>query len=526
MADSFSSLDDRRGAIRYLQAIRQHWFLVASLTALALVCGAATALLSAPRYEATTDILIQPLDSGDTTFRGMSLFRQTLDGSSPVALAARVLGSPEIANTTFARLRDSGAHVSFKVEPLSQAAIVTVRATAPKAATAAEAANTYAQVAVDARTAVFQRELKALVARLQRRTAAIPSTQRYGNYEYATLQQQLGELQGFVGATDPTLGILTPAVLPTAPSWPRTKLTVAVALLVGLLVGSGVAVAIEVFNPRIMREQELTLGHRLPILARIPRLARRVTDAHLSGNGLLPGGAWKGYRTLRAVLATAGESGGYPKSILVTGATPGDGKTMTAVNLAITLASSNLRVILVDADAHRPTVSTVFQSVGRRDGVIQLLSGKAAATQVLVGARGVPRLQLLLSNPEQAAYLHLFETERFRRMLGMLSEHADVIVIDSPPLPEVAEVLAVADASESVIIAVRLGHTRREKLAEVRELLARRGISPLGFVVTLRDRRSTEPDSGYYQSGATTPELVGFPEPKPTPAEMLGTLER
>src|SRR5581483_3485783 len=282
-----------------------HWLLVAALVALAVGAASITTALATPRYDATADVLINPLDSGDSTFQGMTLFRQQLDGSSVTSLAARVLDSPQVAARAYAKLGDRGHGVSFTISPLSQATIVSVRASAPSASTAALAANDYANAAVAARTALFQRELAQRIAHLQAQAASIPAGSRSGNFTYASLEQQIGSLKGFVGAGDPTLQLLTPAVAPSGAAWPRPKLSIGIALLVGLLFGIGLAVALESFNPRITREEELTLGHRLPVLARIPRLPRHVAEAYLSGRGPLPSDAWKGCRTLRAVLETA-----------------------------------------------------------------------------------------------------------------------------------------------------------------------------------------------------------------------------
>ena len=264
-------------------------------------------------------------------------------------------------------------------------------------------------------------------------------------------------------------------------------LSVVVALIASLLLAGGLAVALELFNPRISREEELRLGHRLPILARIPRMPRGVAHGYLTGRSVLPGWIWKGYRTLHAVLANAGTDGGLPKSIMVTSASPGDGKTMTAVNLAITLASADLRVILVDGDFHRPMLASIFDVTSRRDGLVRLLAGRDENT-TLVASTSHPGLQLLLSSRDQVHDLHLLNTGRFSEVLAKLEQQCDVVVIDSPPLPEVAEALAMASAVEAVLISVRLGHTRRDKLAQLRELLARRGVSPMGFVLTTRQR--------------------------------------
>jgi Mrp family chromosome partitioning ATPase len=102
--------------------------------------------------------------------------------------------------------------------------------------------------------------------------------------------------------------------------------------------------------------------------------------------------------------------------------------------------------------------------------------------------------------------LDLFDTQRFEKLIERLSRETDVVIIDSPPVPEVAEALALADAVESVIVCVRVGHTRRDKLNELRNLLARRGVTPLGLVVTTRERpQPTTSEYGYGTSVTTTP---------------------
>ena len=104
--------------------------------------------------------------------------------------------------------------------------------------------------------------------------------------------------------------------------------------------------------------------------------------------------------------------------------------------------------------------------------------------------------------------------------MGRLSDRADVIVIDSPPLPEVAEALELAAAAEVVLLAVRLGHTNRDRLNQLREMLARRGVSPVGIVVTTR--RSAHAESPYDYGGEITAEVVE----EETWAHRRGTIVR
>jgi Mrp family chromosome partitioning ATPase len=293
---------------------------------------------------------------------------------------------------------------------------------------------------------------------------------------------------------------------------------------VGLLLGIAAAVTLEVISPRFMREEDLTRAHRMPVLARVPRLPSRAVQGYFLGQAPLPREAWKAYRTLRAVLSNAGGEGDrFPTSIAVTSAGPGDGKTLTAVNLAIALSSAGLNVTLVDADLPRPMVGTVFNIVGHRNGVVRLLNNPEAAQTGAVDAPLHSRLKLLLASEEQMHELHLFDTQRVKQLLERLAKESDVVVIDMPPLTEVAEAVAFADASETVVICVRIGHTRRDKLAELRELLARRGVVPLGFFVTSRRGAARSDKHGYQGYPGELPLIPGdyllSPERPQTSAE-------
>lgn len=492
---------DSRGAVRYFQAFRVHWLLILLLTALAVGVGAAISLTAAKRYQTSADVQIQPLPAyGGDPFQGFDLFRSASDGSSPTVAAARVFGSVQYQDALGKGLGRAASDVNVSITPLSQADIVSVDATAPNAALAATAANTYADIIVAQRKALFQRELNERMRQISAQLAAFPRGSRQGT-TYATLAGQLGTLRAWVGAQDPTVQILTPASVPGSASWPRPKLTIAVALIVGLLLGAAGAVALELVNPRLMREDELALSQGLPVLARIPKVSARTAHNYLLGRDLLPADVWRGYRTLRAVLANAGVDGGYPRSILLTSASPGDGKTMTAVNIAIALAAAKLRVTLIDADFHRPMVGTIFNVTARRDGLVRLLANPSAPTTGLVDAPTHARLKLMLSSREQIHQLHLFDTQRFEKVLARLEQESDVIIIDSPPVPEVAEALALTNAVEAVIVCVRIGHTRGDRLRELRELLARRGVTPLGLVVTSRARSQTSSSEYDYATG-------------------------
>jgi receptor protein-tyrosine kinase len=251
-----------------------------------------------------------------------------------------------------------------------------------------------------------------------------------------------------------------------------------------------------------------------------------VIQGYFLGSAPLPHEAWKAYRTLRAALSNAGDTDDrFPATILVTSAGPGDGKTLTAVNLAIALSSAGLSVTLVDADLPRPMVGTIFNIVGHRDGLVHLLNNPNTPRTGVVEAPLHARLKLLLASEEQMHELHLFEATRIRAAFDRLAKESDVVIIDSPPVPEVAEAVALADASEAVVLCVRIGHTRRDKLAELRDLLGRRGVVPLGLFVTTRERPRRGGDRGYQGYPGELPVIPGDYLLSPSPSERLPSAE-
>jgi receptor protein-tyrosine kinase len=167
-------------------------------------------------------------------------------------------------------------------------------------------------------------------------------------------------------------------------------------------------------------------------------------------------------------------------------------------------------------------IATVFGVPTTSRGFATLLEDRASAEEALVPAQGYgENLRLLLASPEHAQLVDLLDPDRVERVLTDLRLDADVVIVDSPPLTEVADALSLAAAVDAVIVAVRLGRTRRDRLNELRRMLAQRGISPLGFVVTTRNRRRGQ---GYYYGRSN--EQEGNGETRRAPALIRSADER
>jgi tyrosine-protein kinase len=519
------SAEERGVGARYLAAIRAHWALILWTVVIGVATAAVYSATAPKRYEAKADLFVTPIDSSDDTFLGIGVLRESSgDPNRGVVTAARFVKTREVAEAARARLvgeRNSALTTStllskVKAEPVGQANIVAISASAPTAQGAAETANAFAAETIAHRTAVFQQQLKSVIDGLNARLEAIPSSDRDG-FEAVGIRQRLGRLAPLVGQPDPTLEFLTRASPPDSPAWPRPLLSIVVALVASALLGTGLAVARELTSPRVS-EDELLFDQRLPILARIPRLSQKQLRDFLSHRQPPPAEVREAFRMLRANLGLAGRDGVLPQTILVTSSISGEGKTLACANLAMTIAAGGERVLLIDGDLRRPMLATVFGVPTQRSGLVDVMFGKVRHDETIVDAP-YANLRLLLSNSRDAEQIDVVEPVHAERIIEELKHEVDVIIIDSSPLTEVADPLIWASSADTILVAVRIGRSRRDKLDELQRTLARHGVDLAGIVLTTNDQARMRPYNG------AAPNLRELQRPTPR-AHTDGSSER
>ena len=187
-----------------------------------------------------------------------------------------------------------------------------------------------------------------------REAAGARSAPPAGVGDPVAIRAALASLETLRTASDPSLSVETKADVPSSPSSPRPALSIAGGLLAGLVLGIGGAFVSQALDQRLRREEQLRRLYRLPILARIPLRPRSRTHRALGPLALSPATS-EAYRTLRGTLAVSRRaSGSGSHAILVTGSSPSEGKTTTAINLSSSLATAGHNVILIEADLRRP----------------------------------------------------------------------------------------------------------------------------------------------------------------------------
>jgi succinoglycan biosynthesis transport protein ExoP len=478
-------VNDGRESGRYLRALREHWPYILGTVVLALVAALLYVNVAQKRYEAGADVLVTPIPSQN--FVGIPLFRES-DLSRSVVTAARIVTSPQVVDGVKRRLRlavsrrELLSHVG--VTPQEQSSILTITGKAATPEEAARIANAFADVLIAQRSRELQREVRAAIARISRQVKTLQA--QGAGAEATALADQLSALRTLVGARDPTLQIVSRAVPPEQAAWPRPVLSVAVALLAGLLLGLGIAIGIELVNPLVLTETDVLDPGGPPVLARVPRAAlNRVQTYLLPRSTSAPPSSTIPYRGLWANLSARAEARRPRETVLVTSADRKEGASSVAIGLAVAVALTGRRVVLVDADTRVAPIGKVLEaSRPARGGLRAVLVDEVPLDEVLVQTPQLgDRLRVLTSRPHDETLLGLVPPEQIEALVDELRRVADVVVFAAPPLLDAPDTLTLAEAVDVVAVTIELGHTRRARVAELRRDLGQRGIVPAGFVV-------------------------------------------
>ncbi|WCB95996.1 hypothetical protein DSM104299_04750 [Baekduia alba] len=497
-----------QGFARYLSTVRERWWLVAGVTVLATIAAIIYVAVAPKVYEAETDVLVTPVVQGDASTDGLGLITESNDPTQVVTTAARLISTNNIAALAGRRLKLSdppgGILDKMTVEPIAQSNLVAVRAEASTAAGAQELANAYARAAVDERTRILHEQLDTLIPRLQAQVAKLPAADQTGT---GTLGERVADLQALRQGDDPTVRVAARAVTPTSPTSPKTKLSIVAGIVAGLILGLGAAFLAQTLDPRLRRESQLRDVFRLPILARVPD-RRSVSQGGPVPPDAMPVDTSEAFRTLRATLAATLGEGSH--SILVTSSATGEGKTTTALNLAHAFATAGYDTILIEADLRRPTIA---KAIGARpvEGLGSVLIGQARLEDALFSVAEIsPHLDFLLADGGGLVAIDRLSLPAAQELLRAAKGLADFVIIDSPPLTEVIDALALAQQVDAVLMVSRLGVSRLNRLTDLGELLAQGGITPAG-VALLGTEHIVE--SAYYYAGRPQEPAPGPPEP-------------
>lgn len=305
---------------------------------------------------------------------------------------------------------------------------------------------------------------------------------------YDALLQRYRELSAEAGIQQNTITILDRADVPSKPVSPILLLNLALALGAGLVLGALYILVRENMDDRINTGAEVEEKLGLPLLGAIPTaasadsVAEEIADPRSDMSE-----AYNAVRTLLRLSSTQG----LPRSLLITSAQPGEGKTTTASALARALARMGKSVVVADLDLRRPSLQKSFGTAFQRGAVDYLTN--AASIEDVIRPTGVENIAIIPSGPMPPSPTELLSGATLTRMLGELTQRFDIVIVDAPPTIGLADALILGDAVEATLLVVVAGRNQQGNLKGTVARLRQSGSKIIGVVLTQYDSK----DFGY-----------------------------
>jgi len=476
----------------------QRWLIVACilLTATAALLYSAT---KTPQYSASARLLVQP-DDLRSILTGN--YTATDDPQRQAATDLELLTLPAVAKRVVNRVSFETdvdtllAQVTAAAEGNSRLLSVTAEGTDPEQT--ADIANAFAREYVDYRAETISARYRRARAQVLTRLAQVQGGSDPAQVE--RLREQADSLQ-LLASQSSDASVVQPAGIPSEPFAPKPTRNIALGLVFGGLIGIALAFLRDKLDRRVKKEEHVrAIFPEVPVIASIPTW---------NGGSRSKGLEVEGYRNLQTNLSFLGVSKAE-RTLLITSAVAGEGKSTTALNLALAMAERDDAALLVEADLRRPGLS---RELGADDqpGLSMILSGTGRLDDYRgrievdeqPGRKGVSVLagevDFLPAGPVPPNPQALLSSKRLEEFLVDANHAADTVIVDGPPLGTFADMLPLATMADGVIVVVRLYHSRRDQLQRLREQLAQNAVHPVGIVLFGTSAKNSET---YYYKGA------------------------
>lgn len=450
------------GLRHQLDVVRRRKWIVVSVLAVAVGAAALFSTIQRPTYRAESKILI---GQGDALPSPTSAGQIT---QTYTATMADLLRSNDLAGRVIARLRldktpeDLLKEVSVSINP--QTSVI--------------------KVSVDDHSAALARKINAAI----------------GAVFSQLVKERLGKgtpaVAGAPAIPPVTATIWDPAHILPGKVAPQPVRNVLIAGILGLILGLVTAFLRDHFDRGLRTREMVEQEFGVPVIGQIPFAKLRKKDRRVvfwQGFGEVA----ESFRALRANLQYLGVQRPL-RTILITSASPQQGKTTVSANLALAIARSGATTIVLEGDLRRPRLDHAFDTPSNGAGLTSVLVGavdideaivdvampSALSSEATTHSEREGRLSFLPSGPQPPNPSELLSSIPMTKLLDRLALAYDYVLIDSPPVLVVADALEVARQVDGVLLVVRRNHASRDEARELRALVERLGINLLGVVFT------------------------------------------
>ncbi len=315
--------------------------------------------------------------------------------------------------------------------------------------------------------------------------------------------------------------VLAPAQPPKTPISPNVLQNVLLAAAAGLALAIGVVFLLEYLDDTIKDADDVQRVLGVSSLGAIMRIA----SVREPGDQLITlrhprSPIAEAYRVLRTNLRFSGienPSG----ALLVTSAGPGEGKTTTAANLAITMAQAGRRVVLVDCDLRRPSLHKLF-GLSNEEGLSSLFLDSAPSLENIMYATRLESLKVIPSGPVPPNPAEMLDSNLMKRVFSDLRAQSDMLILDSPPTLAVADASILGARCSGAILVVDAGRTRTDACRRAVDTLGNTGTKILGVVLNkISSRRASSYYYYYYYSSKEKGKQAAIDQPPQAPPEPV-----
>lgn len=487
----------------YLRVVRRRKWIILQAVVLVPAAAVAFSLQQQRLYESESEVLLSRQNlAAILTGTPDPILNQSADRVAQTqADLARV---PEVARRVLAalKLRDRTPDdllAASEVSPKPNADLLVFTVTDPEPSLARRLAGEYAN-----QFTLYRRELDTGALERARLEVAerLEELDREGQRDsalYASLAEKEQQLKTLEALQTSNAFVVREAGVAKQVQ-PRPARNGVLGLALGLVLGLGLAFLWEALDTRVRTAQEIGERLGLPLLARLPAPPKRLQKDNRLVMLAEPSGVHaEAFRMLRTNLDFARLDRDV-RTIMVTSALEREGKSTTAANLAVALARSGQRVVLVDLDMRRPDLDRFFRLDGRL-GLTHVVLGHAtlreALTPIVVGGaeprggvlrpngNGSPDGELLVlrSGPIPPEAGEFVATHALGEVLAALRDRADTVIVDSPPLLNVGDAMALSTMVDAVLVVAQVNLVRRGSLNELHRLLTTMPAHKLGFVM-------------------------------------------